>query len=165
MPELVEMAHGRSGARLVVRDDQAGARPLDIDVDADRRHVGAHQAAHLGIVGVHAHEHRAVDVVVAAALQVRVRAVAVAGALRGEQQQIGAGSPGEALEAAEHLVEERVLHVGVPLPRLEEDADDVRALGDERACGGGRRVVELLGDPHDPLARLGADVGVAVERA
>ena len=61
-------------------------------------------------------------------------------------------------------MEERVLQVGVALAGLEEDADHVRALGDEGAGGGGRRVVELRGEPHDPLARLGVDVGVAVQR-
>jgi hypothetical protein len=102
--------------------------------------------------------------VVAAALEVRVRAVAVAGPLRGEDQEVVAGAAGVLLEPAEHLVEERVVDVGVPLPRLEEDADHVRALGDERARRGGGRVVELLGDPHDPLAGLLAHVGVAVQR-
>ena len=38
------------------------------------------------------------------------------------------------------------------------------ALGDERARRGVGGVVELLGEPDDPLASLLADVGVAVER-
>ena len=162
--ELVEMADGGGRAGLVVGGDGGGERALELDVDADRGDVGAHEPAHLGVVGVEAHEDRAVDVVVAAALEVGVRPEAVAGTLGGEHEQVVAGRAGELLDAAEHLVEERVLEVGVPLPRLEEDADDVRALGDQRAGRGARRVVELLGDPHDPLARLGAHVGVAVER-
>jgi hypothetical protein len=69
------------------------------------------------------------------------------------------------LEADEHLVEERVLQVRVALAGLQEDADHVRALGHEAAGRGGRRVVELAGEAHDPLARLRVDVGVAVQRA
>ena len=164
VPELVQMAHGRGGAGLVVGHDGGRERALELEVDADRGDVRAHQPARLGVLLVGAHEHRAVDVVVAAALEVGVRAVAVAGPLRGEDQEVVAGAAGVLLEPAEHLVEERVVDVGVPLPRLEEDADDVRALGDERARRGGGRVVELLGDPHDPLAGLLAHVGVAVER-
>ena len=144
--------------------DGGRERALELEIDADRGDVRAHQPAHLGVVVVEAHQHRAVDVVVAAALEVGVRAVAVAGALGGEHQEVVAGAAGVLLEPAEHLVEERVLEVGMPLPRLEEDADHVRALGDERARRGGGRVVELLGDPHDPLAGLLAHVGVAVER-
>ena len=72
-----------------------------------------------------------------------MRAVAAAGALGGEQQQVEAAGPDALLEPAEHLVEERVLEVRMALPGLHEHADDVRALGDQRAGRGGRRVVEL----------------------
>src|SRR4029078_9752117 len=94
----------------------------------------------------------------------RARAEAVAAPLRREDEEVVAGAAGVLLEPAEHLVEERVVDVRVPLPRLEEDADHVAALGDERARRGGGRVVELLGDPHDALAGLLAHVLVAVER-
>ena len=78
--------------------DVARRRPLELDVDADGGHVGAHEPAHLGVVGVEAHEHGAVDVVVAAALEVGVGAEAVAGALAGEQQQVVAGAADEVLD-------------------------------------------------------------------
>ena len=50
--ELVQMAHGRGRAGLVVGDDGGGERALELEVDADRGDVGAHQPAHLGVVRV-----------------------------------------------------------------------------------------------------------------
>ena len=47
VPELVQMAHGRGGARLVVGDDEARERAFDLEVDADRRRRRAQQPAHL----------------------------------------------------------------------------------------------------------------------
>src|SRR5919109_1576650 len=101
----------------------------------------------------------------AGALEVRVLAVSVARMLRGEEQQVVAARADRVLESDEHLVEERVLQIGVALAGLEEDADHVRALGLEAARRRGGRVVELARQPHDPLARLCPDVGVAVQRA
>ncbi len=94
-----------------------------------------------------------------------MRAVAVAGPLGGEQQQVEALGADALLEAAEDLVEERVLEVGVALAGLHEHADHVRALGDQAARRRGGRVIELLREPHDPFAGLRAHVGIAVERA
>ena len=108
------------------------AGPSSSHVDADRRDIRAHEPAHLGVLGVGAHQRDAVDVVVAGALEVGVRAVAVAGTLGGEQQQVEAAGADVLLEPDEHLVEERVLQVGVALARLQEDADHVAALGDLR---------------------------------
>src|SRR5919205_860622 len=76
----------------------------------------------------------------------------VAGVLGGEQQQVDPAGADRVLEADQHLVEERVLQVGVALAGLEEDADDVRALGDEAAGRGGRGVVELAREADDALA-------------
>ena len=165
MPELVQMPHGKGDSRLVVGDHELGRRARELDVDADAGQVGAHEPADLGVLGVDVHEHDAGDVVVARALEVGVVAVAVAGPLAGEEQQVVAAGADRVLEPDEHLVEERVAErVGVALAGLEEDADQVRALGDEAAGGRGRRVVELLGEADDPLARVRVDVRVAVQR-
>ena len=147
-PELVQMADGQARRPSALSDITNSVRgPVELDVDADAGQVGAHEPADLGVLGVDAHEHDAVDVVVARALEVGVVAVAVAGPLAGEQQQVVAARRRCCvLEPDEHLVEERVLEVGVALAGLEEDADHVRALGDERAGRGGGRVVELLGE-------------------
>ena len=141
------------------------AGPGELDVDAHAGQVGAHQPADLGVVGIDVHEHDARDVVVAGALEEGVVAVAVAGPLAGEEQQVVAAGADRVLEPDQHLVEERVAErVGVALAGLEEDADQVRALGDQAAGGGGRRVVELPGEADDPLAGVRVDVRVAVQR-
>ena len=137
------MAHRRGCAGLVVGHDDLGARALELHVDADAGDLRAHEPAHLGVRRVEADQRAAVDAVVTGALEVGVRAVAAAGALGGEQQQVEALGADALLEPAEHLVEERVLEVGMALAGLHEHADDVRALGDQAARRGGRRVVEL----------------------
>ena len=138
---------------------------LEVHVDADAGDLRARQAAHLGVLGVEPDQRAAVDVVVAGALEVGVRAVPVARPLGREQQQVEALGPDALLEPAEHLMEERMLKVRMTLARLHEHADDVAALGDEAAGGRGGRVVELAGEAHDALARLGTHVGIAVQRA
>jgi hypothetical protein len=98
------------------------------------------------------------------ALEEGVIAVAVAGPLAGEQQQVVAAGADGVLQPHQHLVEERVAEgVRMALAGLQEDADQVRALRDQAAGGGRRRVVELLGQADDPLARVRVDVRVAVE--
>ena len=164
MPELVQMAHGRDRAALVVGHHDLGARALELHVDADAGHLGAREPAHLGVVGIEPDQRAAVDVVVTGALEVGVRAVAAAGRSEANSSRSKPSRADALLEPAEHLVEERVLQVRMALARLHEHADDVRALGDERAGRGGGRVVELAGEAHDALARLGTHVGVAVER-
>ena len=165
VPQLVQMPHGQGDSRLVVGDHELGRGADELDVDADAGQVGADEAADLGVLGVDVHEHDAGDVVMARALEEGVVAVAVAGALAGEQQQVVAAGADGVLEPDEHLVEEGVAErVGVALAGLEEDADQMRALRDEaagRRCG---RVVELLRQADDPLAGVGVDVRVAVQR-
>ena len=158
------MVDGEPRAARVVRDHEGRVRALERGVDAHRRHLGAHEPGDLRVLGVEPHHDDAVDVVVAGALEIRVAAVAVAGALGGEQQQVEPGRADLVLQPGHHLVEERVLEVGMALAGVEHDPDHVRALGDQAARRGGRRVVELGGEAHDPLACLGVDVPVAVQR-
>ena len=93
---------------------------------ATQRDLPAHEPAHLRGRRVEADQRAAVDVVMARALEVGVRAVAAARPLGREQQQVEALGADALLEPAEHLVEERVLEVGMALAGLHEHADDVR---------------------------------------
>jgi hypothetical protein len=117
------------------------------------------------VLGIDVHEHDAGDVVVARALEEGVDRRSRCRALAGEEQQVVAAGADGVLEPDQHLVEERVAEgIGVALAGLEEDADQMRALRDEAARRRRRGVVELLRQPDDPLARLGVDVRVAVQR-
>ena len=123
--------------------DDLGARAFELHVDRDAGDLRARRAGAPPRRRVEPDQRAAVDAVVAGALEVGVRAVAVARALGGEQQQVEARGADALLEPAEDLVEERVLEVRMALAGLQEHADDVRALGDQAARGGGGRVVEL----------------------
>ena len=71
----------------------------------------------LRVARVDAHEHDAVDSVVAGTPQIGVRLAAVrAGLLCREQEQVVAELADPVLEPDQHLLEERVLDVGVLLP-------------------------------------------------
>jgi hypothetical protein len=162
--KLREVSDRHCGALRVVRHHRSVPRAGERHVHPDARDVGAQEPLDLGISRVHAHEHGSVDAVVAGPLQVGVRAVAVAGLLAGEEEQVEARRADHVLQPAKHLVEERVLDVGVALTRLEEDTDHVGALHHQRPRRRGWRVIELLGEPDHALPRLRADVGVAVQR-
>ena len=140
VPELVQMSHGQGDPRLVVRDHELGRGADQLDVDADAGQLGAHQPADLGVLGIDVHEDHAGHVVMARALEEGVVAVSVAGALAGEQQQVVPAGADRVLDADEDLVEEGVLQVGMTLAGLEEDADDVRALGDQARAAGTRQI-------------------------
>src|SRR5581483_5543197 len=69
------------------------------------------------------------------------------------------------LQSGEHLEEERVLEIRMIGAGEEDDRDQLRAALDERPRRRARHVVELPRAREHPLARLGADVRVAVEDA
>ena len=96
-----------------------------VDVDADAGHLRADQPADLGVVGRHAHQHHAVDVPVPAPVQVGLVDETVTGPPGHEQQQVVAAVAGGLLQPVDHLVEERVLEVGLVAAGLEEHAGDV----------------------------------------
>ena len=89
----------------------------------------------------------------------------VSGLFVRKQQQVVAPGTEPALESDEHFLEERVLQVGVPFPSVKHDADELRPLHLQLPSRSGGRVVEVASDLEHALARLGADVRVAVEGA
>ena len=67
------------------------------------------------------------------------------------------------LQPHEHLLEERVLEIWVPVAGLEHDPDHVRPARDQGAsCADGREAGLADGD-QDPLARLRRDVRIPVQ--
>jgi len=94
--------------------------------------------------------------VLAAAAEAGMLAEPAVGRLAGEQQQVVAALAQRVLEAHEHLVEERVLQVGVALAGLQEHADDVRAAGDERRVEPDHRPARPPLSSHDRRPRSAA---------
>ena len=83
---------------------------------------------------------------------------------RKEQEVVAAGAD-PALQADQHLLEERVADIGVLQTRVEDDADELRPLANEGARGRARRVIELTRRFEDTLPCRRADVVVPVEDA
>ena len=134
-------------AAEVVGCDVARAVTGEDDVDTDQRRLRLEQLLDVGIVRiVDREDDDAVGLVVPGLPRVGVARGAVLGPLAREQEQVVALCAECVLQAHEHLEEEWVLEVGVLVAGEEDDPDQLRALLDEGARSGARRILELACD-------------------
>jgi hypothetical protein len=153
MAERVQVGERETHAVRMIRADVGGAAAGAPDVDADERHLPRREVGDQRVVVVDADQDG------------RFEAMLDADVARREQQGVIARLREPSRDRRQHLAEEDQREVAVPGVIADDNGDESRLLGCQRACDRIGAVADRSGHLANALTRLHAHVALVVQRA